>query len=140
MAKSAGESEESTSEGLVINDLIRKARRQEGEIEYIRTKLLKAEKSGFTDKTATEILASLKDEAQRHRQFAVRIALNCSRAKTDSLKRAFRNVLGFEFFKISQNFVDDLLSGFLNVFVGSIFFQHKFCCRHIRIHGDDGAR
>jgi antitoxin ParD1/3/4 len=46
--------------------LIRKARRQEGEIEYIRAKLLKAERSGFTDKTATEILASLKEEAYQN--------------------------------------------------------------------------
>ncbi len=64
--KAQVESEEYTSKSEVINDLIRKARRQEREIEYIRAKLLKAEKSGFTDKTATEILASLKEEAHQN--------------------------------------------------------------------------
>jgi antitoxin ParD1/3/4 len=64
--KAQVESEEYTSKSEVINDLIRKARRQEGEIEYIRAKLLKAERSGFTDKTATEILASLKEEAYQN--------------------------------------------------------------------------
>jgi antitoxin ParD1/3/4 len=64
--KAQVESEEYTSKSEVINDLIRKARRQEGEIEYIRTKLLKAEKSGFTDKTATEILTSQKEEAHQN--------------------------------------------------------------------------
>lgn len=64
--KAQVENEEYTSKSEVINDLIRKARRQEGEIEYIRAKLLKAEKSGFTDKTATEILTSLKEEAHQN--------------------------------------------------------------------------
>jgi len=64
--KAQVESEEYTSKSEVINDLIRKARRQEGDIEYIRAKFLKAERSGFTDKTATEILASLKEEAHQN--------------------------------------------------------------------------
>ena len=43
-------SEEFTSKSDVVNDLIRKARAQQTEIEFIREKLIKAEQSGFIDK------------------------------------------------------------------------------------------
>ncbi len=58
--KSQNESEEFSSKSDVINDLIRKARKEQDEIEYIRTKLIKSEKSGFIDKTRDEILAGFK--------------------------------------------------------------------------------
>ncbi len=59
--KSQIESEEFSSKSDVINDLIRKARKEQDEIEYIRAKLIKSEKSGFIDKTRDEILAGFKD-------------------------------------------------------------------------------
>ena len=60
------ESEEYTSKSDVVNDLIRKARAQQSEIEWIRAKLIKAEKSGFTNMTRDEILAQSKEELRRN--------------------------------------------------------------------------
>ena len=60
------ESEEYTSKSDVVNDLIRKARAQQSEIEWIRSKLIKAEKSGFTNMTRDEILAQSKEELRRN--------------------------------------------------------------------------
>lgn len=54
------ESKEYSSKSEIVNDLIRKARENDKEIEYIRMKLALAEKSGFTDKSAAEILAESK--------------------------------------------------------------------------------
>lgn len=51
------ESEEYTSKSDVINDLIRKARAQQEEIEWVRAKLIKSEQSGFTNMARDEILA-----------------------------------------------------------------------------------
>ena len=59
-------SEEFTSKSDIVNDLIRKARAQQTEIEFIREKLIKAEQSGFIDKTPDEILANFKEEALRN--------------------------------------------------------------------------
>lgn len=56
------ESEEYTSKSEVVNDLIRKARAEENETEWIRTRLIKAEQSGFVDKTAAEMLADFKEK------------------------------------------------------------------------------
>ncbi|WP_198246231.1 ribbon-helix-helix domain-containing protein [methane-oxidizing endosymbiont of Gigantopelta aegis] len=64
--KAQVESEEYSSKSEVINDLIRKARAQQNEIDYIRARLLRAENNGFTDKTAGDILAELKEEARRN--------------------------------------------------------------------------
>lgn len=55
-------SNEFTSKSEVVNDLIRKARAKQGEIDLIRSKLLKSEKSGFTNDTSKEILKEFKDE------------------------------------------------------------------------------
>ena len=60
------ESEEYTSKSDVVNDLIRKARAQQSEVEWIRAKLIKAEKSGFINKTPENILADFKEEARRN--------------------------------------------------------------------------
>jgi len=60
------ESKEYSSKSEVVNDLIRKARARQEEIEIIRAKLIKSEKSGFVDKLPAEILADFKKEAQRN--------------------------------------------------------------------------
>ncbi len=60
--KAQVDSEEYTSKSDVVNDLIRKAR----EIETIRARLIQAEQSGFTQQGRDEILAEIKDEAQRN--------------------------------------------------------------------------
>ncbi len=60
--KSQIDSEEFSSKSDVINDLIRKARGQQAEIEYIRAKLIKSEKSGFTNLTKDDILEESKEE------------------------------------------------------------------------------
>lgn len=64
--KSQVESEEYTSKSEVVNDLIRKARTQQNEIEWIRSKLIKSEQSGFINKSAEEILTGFKEEARRN--------------------------------------------------------------------------
>ena len=46
------------SNSEAVNDLIRKAR----EIEAIRARLIRAEKSGFTDQTREEIRAEIREE------------------------------------------------------------------------------
>jgi antitoxin ParD1/3/4 len=51
------ESEEYASKSEVVNDLIRKAR----EIEYIRTKLIRAEQGNFSSLSAADILAKSKE-------------------------------------------------------------------------------
>ncbi len=60
--KAQVDSEEYTSKSDVVNDLIRKAR----DIETIRARLIQAEQSGFTQQGRAEILAEIKDEAQRN--------------------------------------------------------------------------
>ncbi len=62
------ESEEFSSKSEVVNDLIRKARAKQEEIEWIRTKLIAAEQSGFIDKTPQEMLAGFKEKAQNDTQ------------------------------------------------------------------------
>ncbi len=64
--KAQVKSEEYTSKSEVVNDLIRKARAEQREIEWIRAKLMKSEQSGFIDKTPDEILANFKEEARRN--------------------------------------------------------------------------
>ncbi len=62
--KAQVESEEFTSKSDVVNDLIRKARADQREIEGIREKLIKAEHNGFIDKTPEDILAGFKEKAR----------------------------------------------------------------------------
>jgi len=54
------DSKEYASKSEVINDLIRRARRQEMENEYIRDRLISAEDSGFTKQTPRNMLAEFK--------------------------------------------------------------------------------
>ncbi len=64
--KSQVDNQEYSSKSELVNDLIRQARKQQAEIDWIRAKIEKAEKSGFTSNSKSEILAkakaSVKDE------------------------------------------------------------------------------
>jgi len=54
------DSQEYTSKSELVNDLIRQARKQQVEIDWIRAKLEKAEESGFTNDSKEEILRQSK--------------------------------------------------------------------------------
>lgn len=58
--KSQVSNNEYSSKSELINDLIRQARKQQVEIDWIRAKLESAENSGFSDETKEEILAQSK--------------------------------------------------------------------------------
>jgi len=58
--KSQVDSQEYSSKSELVNDLIRQARSQQKQIDWIKAKLEKAEKSGFTDATKEQILAESK--------------------------------------------------------------------------------
>ncbi len=60
--KAQVENQEFTSKSDVVNDLIRKARAEQNEIEIIRAKLIESEQSGFITQTREEILAEFKAE------------------------------------------------------------------------------
>ena len=54
------ENKEYSSKSELVNDLVRQARNQQIQIDWIRTKLDKAEESGFTTNSKEEILAQAK--------------------------------------------------------------------------------
>ena len=56
------ESEEYSSKSELVNDLIRQAREQQKEIDWIRMKIIRAENSGFTTNTSSEILKESKEQ------------------------------------------------------------------------------
>lgn len=58
--KSQVDKEEYASKSELINDLIRQARKQQVQVDWIAAKLEKAEKSGFTDDSKEQILAQSK--------------------------------------------------------------------------------
>ncbi|MGX1024830.1 type II toxin-antitoxin system ParD family antitoxin [Flavobacterium sp. CS20] len=58
--KSQVDSNEYSSKSELVNDLIRQARKQQAQIDWVRTKLDKAENSGFTSDSKKEILAQSK--------------------------------------------------------------------------------
>ncbi|WP_162339851.1 ribbon-helix-helix domain-containing protein [Cyclobacterium salsum] len=60
--KAQVDSEEYSSKSELVNDLIRQARAQQRQIDWIRRKLIKAEHSGFTNMSPEEILAQSKKE------------------------------------------------------------------------------
>ena len=60
------ESQEYSSKSEVVNDLIRRARAQQKEIEFIRAKLIKSENSGFVTQTAEEMRAEFKEELRNN--------------------------------------------------------------------------
>lgn len=53
-------SKEYASKSEIVNDLVRQARKQQQEIDYIRMKLERAEKSGFTKDAKAAILQQAK--------------------------------------------------------------------------------
>lgn len=58
--KSQVDKKEYSSKSELVNDLIRQARKQQVEINWVRAKLEKAENSGFTNESKNEILAQSK--------------------------------------------------------------------------------
>ena len=54
------DNKEYTSKSELVNDLIRQARKQQAQIDWIRTKLEKAENSGFTKDTKEQLLSQSK--------------------------------------------------------------------------------
>ncbi len=59
--KSQIANKEYSSKSELVNDLIRQARNQQKQIDWIRMKLEKAEKSGFTSDSKAQILKQSKD-------------------------------------------------------------------------------
>jgi antitoxin ParD1/3/4 len=53
------------SDSKLLRDLIRKEQMRASEIEAIRMKLIEAEKSGLSDKSPNQMLASFKEEASK---------------------------------------------------------------------------
>ena len=58
--KAQVESNEYSSKSELVNDLIRQARKQQIQIDWIRAKLEKAENSGFTNNSKVSIFAQSK--------------------------------------------------------------------------------
>ena len=58
--KNQVDSNEYSSKSELVNDLIRQARKQQAQVDWIRTKLDKAESSGFTNDSKEEILKQSK--------------------------------------------------------------------------------
>ena len=58
--KAQVDKEEYSSKSELVNDLIRQARKQQVQIDWIRAKLEKAENSGFTNDSKEQILAQSK--------------------------------------------------------------------------------
>jgi len=58
--KSQVENEEYSSKSELVNDLIRQARKQHAQIDWVRAKLEASEKSGFTSDTKDQILEQSK--------------------------------------------------------------------------------
>ena len=60
------ESEEYSSKSEIVNDLIRRARAQQNELDLIRARLIKAENSGFITQSAEELRSEFKGELRRN--------------------------------------------------------------------------
>jgi len=54
--KNQVEKKEYSSKSELVNDLIRRARKQQNHIDWLKSKIQKAESSGFTDDDRQEIL------------------------------------------------------------------------------------
>ncbi len=66
--KTQVETEEYSSKSELVNDLIRQAREQQKEVDWIRAKLIRAEENlnrkGYVNKSSDEILAGFKEKAK----------------------------------------------------------------------------
>ncbi len=58
--KSQVDSKEYSSKSELINDLVRQARSQQKQIDWIKAKVTRAEQSGFAEETKEQILAKSK--------------------------------------------------------------------------------
>jgi antitoxin ParD1/3/4 len=58
--KTQVDNEEYSSKSELVNDLIRQARKQQAQIDWVKAKLEKAESSGFTNVSKKQILAQSK--------------------------------------------------------------------------------
>jgi len=58
--KSQVENQEYSSKSELVNDLIRQARKQQVQIDWIRAKLDRSEESGFTEESKEQILIQSK--------------------------------------------------------------------------------
>jgi antitoxin ParD1/3/4 len=58
--KAQVDNEEYSTKSELVNDLIRQARKQQVQIDWIKAKLVKSENSGFTDKSKEQILKESK--------------------------------------------------------------------------------
>ncbi len=58
--KAQVDSEEYSSKSELVNDLIRQARKQQAQIDWVRAKLEKSENSGFTSDSKEDILKQSK--------------------------------------------------------------------------------
>ncbi|MCR9182999.1 MAG: type II toxin-antitoxin system ParD family antitoxin [Flavobacteriaceae bacterium] len=58
--KTQVDSKEYSSKSELVNDLIRQARKQQAQVDWVRAKLEKAEKSGFTKDSKEHILKQSK--------------------------------------------------------------------------------
>jgi antitoxin ParD1/3/4 len=58
------------SKGELVNDLIRQAREQQKEVDWIRAKLIRAEENlkvkGYVNKSSDEILADIRERAKQN--------------------------------------------------------------------------
>ena len=64
--KSQIDSEEFSSRSEVVNDLIRKARKEQDEIEAIRLALIQGEESGTSDRTPDDIINSVIEKRRKN--------------------------------------------------------------------------
>ena len=68
--KAQVQNEEYSSKSELVNDLIRQAREQQKEVDWIRAKLIRAEENlktkGYVHKSSDEILADIKERAQQN--------------------------------------------------------------------------
>jgi len=64
--KTQVESQEYSNKSDVVNDLIRKARHQHEELEQLRSKLLRAEQSGFSDRAPSQIREDVKARLKKN--------------------------------------------------------------------------
>jgi len=67
--KAQVQNEEYASKSELVNDLIRQAREQQKEVDWIRAKLIRAEENlkskGYVNKSSYEILADIKERARQ---------------------------------------------------------------------------
>ena len=68
--KAQVQNEEYSSKSELVNDLIRQAREQQKEVDWIRAKLIRAEENlkskGYVNKSSDKILADIKERAKQN--------------------------------------------------------------------------